>query len=66
MAPVTPWNLLGMPAVVIPFGLTADCLPVGIQIVGRPWDEETILDIAIRLEQARGPFPAPPDGETAR
>ena len=33
---------------------------VGIQIVGRPWDEETVLDIAIRLEQARGPFPGPP------
>jgi Asp-tRNA(Asn)/Glu-tRNA(Gln) amidotransferase A subunit family amidase len=61
MAPVTPWNLLGMPAVVIPFGLTADGLPIGVQIVGRPWDEETILDIAIRLEQARGPFPSPPD-----
>jgi amidase len=60
MAPVTPWNLLGMPAVVIPFGLTSDGLPVGVQIVGRPWDEETILDIAIRLEQARGPFPSSP------
>jgi Asp-tRNA(Asn)/Glu-tRNA(Gln) amidotransferase A subunit family amidase len=61
MAPVTPWNLLGMPAVAIPFGMTSDGLPVGVQIVGRPWDEETILDIAIRLEQARGPFPSPPD-----
>jgi len=60
MAPSTPWNLLGMPAVVIPFGLTANGLPMGAQIVGRPWDEETILDIAVRLEQARGPFPGPP------
>jgi Asp-tRNA(Asn)/Glu-tRNA(Gln) amidotransferase A subunit family amidase len=61
MTPVTPWNLLGMPGLVIPFGMTSDGLPVGVQIVGRPWDEETILDIAIRLEQARGPFPSPPD-----
>ncbi len=60
MAPVTPWNLLGMPGMVIPFALTDAGLPVGIQIVGRPWDEETVLDIAIRLEQARGPFPGPP------
>jgi Asp-tRNA(Asn)/Glu-tRNA(Gln) amidotransferase A subunit family amidase len=60
MTPVTPWNLLGMPAVVIPFGLTSGGLPIGVQIVGRPWDEETILDIAVRLEQTRGPLPAPP------
>ncbi len=60
MAPVTPWNLLGMPSLVIPFGMTGDGLPIGVQIVGRPWDEETILDIGIRLEQARGPFPTPP------
>ena len=61
MAPVTPWNLLGMPAMVIPFGMTPNGLPVGVQIVGRPWDEETILDIAVRLEQARGVFPSPPE-----
>jgi amidase len=60
MTPVTPWNLLGMPGMVIPFGMTADGLPIGVQIVGRPWDEETILDIAVRLEQARGVFPSPP------
>ncbi len=54
MAPVTPWNLLGMPGMVIPFGMTADGLPIGVQIVGRPWDEEVVIDIAIRLEQARG------------
>ena len=61
MAPVTPWNLLGMPGMVIPFGMSADGLPIGIQIVGRPWDEETIIDIAVRLEQARGVFAGPPD-----
>ncbi len=59
MTPVTPWNLLGMPGMVIPFGLTPEGLPIGVQIVGRPWDEEVILDIAVRLEQARGIFPSP-------
>jgi Asp-tRNA(Asn)/Glu-tRNA(Gln) amidotransferase A subunit family amidase len=61
MAPATPWNLLGFPAVVIPFGMTHNgSLPVGIQIVGRPWEEELILEVAVRLEEARGPFLAPP------
>jgi Asp-tRNA(Asn)/Glu-tRNA(Gln) amidotransferase A subunit family amidase len=60
MMPVTVWNLLGFPAVVIPFGLTPGGLPVGIQIVGRPYAEELILEVAVRLEEARGPFPAPP------
>ena len=60
MTPVTPWNLLGMPGMVIPFGMTDDGMPIGVQIVGMPWEEETILDFAVRLEQARGEFPAPP------
>jgi Asp-tRNA(Asn)/Glu-tRNA(Gln) amidotransferase A subunit family amidase len=60
MMPVTPWNLLGMPAVVVPFGLSEQGLPIGVQLVGRPWEEELILEVAARLEEARGPFPGPP------
>jgi len=60
MMPVTPWNLFGLPAVVVPFSVSEQGLPVGVQLIGRPWDEETILDVAVRLEEARGPFPAPP------
>jgi Asp-tRNA(Asn)/Glu-tRNA(Gln) amidotransferase A subunit family amidase len=60
MMPATPWNLLGFPAVVIPWKLSPEGLPVGIQLVGRPWEEETLLEVAVRLEQARGPLPAPP------
>ena len=60
MMPETPINLLGLPAAVIPYGQTQDGMPVGIQLVGRPYDEELILEVAVRLEQARGPFPAPP------
>ena len=60
MMPVTPWNLLGLPAVVIPFSVSQQGLPIGVQLIGRPWEEETILDVAVRLEEARGPFPAPP------
>jgi Asp-tRNA(Asn)/Glu-tRNA(Gln) amidotransferase A subunit family amidase len=60
MMPVTPVNLLGLPALVIPFDLTQENLPVGIQLVGRPYEEERILEVALRMEEARGPFPAPP------
>ena len=60
MMPVTPFNLLGLPAAVIPFGMSEDGLPAGIQLVGRPYEEELILEVAVRLEEARGSFPAPP------
>ena len=60
MMPATPFNLLGLPAVVIPFGMSAAGLPIGVQLVGRPYEEEVILDLAERLEKVRGPFGAPP------
>ena len=53
-------NLLGLPALVIPFAVSSGGLPVGIQLVGRPWEEELLLDTAARLEEVRGPFPSPP------
>jgi len=59
MAPLTFANLLGLPAMVIPFGRTDQGLPVGVQIIGRPWEEELVLEAAVRLEEARGPFPGP-------
>jgi Asp-tRNA(Asn)/Glu-tRNA(Gln) amidotransferase A subunit family amidase len=34
-------------------------LPVGVQLVGRPYCEEQLLELAIRLEEMRGPYPAP-------
>ncbi len=60
MMPSTFVNLLGLPAMVIPFGMSDDGPPVGIQLVGRPFEEELLLDLAVRLEQARGPFAGPP------
>ncbi len=57
--PATPFNLLGLPAVVIPFAISREGLPIGIQLVGRPYEEEMILDLAVRLETARGPFASP-------
>jgi len=60
MMPVTPWNLLGLPAMTVPFGMSADGLPIGVQLIGRPYEEELILEVGVRLEEARGPFPGPP------
>lgn len=55
------WNLLGFPALVLPYGFTPDGLPVGVQLIGRPWEEETLLSVGRQLEEARGPFPLPPE-----
>jgi aspartyl-tRNA(Asn)/glutamyl-tRNA(Gln) amidotransferase subunit A len=57
------WNLLGLPAVVVPGGFRREGLPVSIQIVGRPFDEATVLRIARAYEGAtdwhtRRPDPA--------
>jgi Asp-tRNA(Asn)/Glu-tRNA(Gln) amidotransferase A subunit family amidase len=54
------WNLLGFPAVVIPMGYSEEGLPIGVQIVGRPWEEEVVLAVAARLERDCGPRHAPP------
>jgi amidase len=53
MMPAVIANVLGLPAVTIPMGLTAGGLPVGIQLLGRPFEDELLLDVAVRLEQER-------------
>ena len=47
-----PINVWGLPAISVPCGFTAAGLPVGMQIVGRHWEEETILALAHAYEQA--------------
>lgn len=46
-----PWNLLGLPAVCVPCGRSRDGLPVSIQIVGRAFDDATVLRIARTYER---------------
>ena len=49
---VTPLNLAGLPAISVPCGLDRAGLPVGLQIVGRPFDEATVLRAARAFERA--------------
>ena len=45
-------NLAGLPAISVPCGFTSDNLPIGLQCIGRHFDEETILRIAHAYEQS--------------
>ena len=55
-------NLAALPALSVPCGKDgATGLPVGLQLVGRPFDEATLLRAARALERELGPFPAPPE-----
>jgi Asp-tRNA(Asn)/Glu-tRNA(Gln) amidotransferase A subunit family amidase len=44
------FNLLGNPAAAVPVSFSADGLPMGVQIAGRPWEEESVLAVAAALE----------------
>jgi Asp-tRNA(Asn)/Glu-tRNA(Gln) amidotransferase A subunit family amidase len=53
------FNLLGNPAVVVPVSRSPEGLPIGVQIVGRPWEDEAVLDVAAIIEEACGGFRRP-------
>jgi Asp-tRNA(Asn)/Glu-tRNA(Gln) amidotransferase A subunit family amidase len=56
----TEWfNLLGTPAAVLAFGRSNEGLPIGVQIVARPWEEELVLSVAAELEAQRGEWKGP-------
>jgi aspartyl-tRNA(Asn)/glutamyl-tRNA(Gln) amidotransferase subunit A len=47
-----PWNGLGLPVLALPCGFVASGLPLGVQIVGRPFDEATVLRAGHAYERA--------------
>jgi Asp-tRNA(Asn)/Glu-tRNA(Gln) amidotransferase A subunit family amidase len=53
-------NLAGFPGLSLPMGKSLDNLPIGIQLIARPHEEELLLAVAETLEQARGPWQPPP------
>jgi aspartyl-tRNA(Asn)/glutamyl-tRNA(Gln) amidotransferase subunit A len=53
-------NLAGLPGISVPAGLDSQGLPLGLQLIGRPWEEGDLLNTAFSLEQALG-FNAKPN-----
>ncbi len=53
-------NLAGLPGISVPAGLDKQGLPLGLQLIGRPWEEGDLLNTAYALEQAAG-FVAKPE-----
>jgi aspartyl-tRNA(Asn)/glutamyl-tRNA(Gln) amidotransferase subunit A len=47
-------NLAGLPGIAVPAGVDAQGLPLGLQLIGRPWEEGDLLNTAYALEQAAG------------
>ena len=54
-----PYSLVGYPCVVVRAGTSSTGLPVGVQIVARPWREDVALAIAQRIEAYSGGWQAP-------
>jgi amidase len=52
-------NLAGFPGLSLPFGQSPEGLPINVQLVARPHEEELLLAVAETLEHARGPWKAP-------
>ncbi len=47
-------NLAGLPGIAVPTGLNGDGLPLGLQLIGKPWGEADLLNTAYALESAAG------------
>ncbi len=56
----TPYSLTGWPCAVVRCGWSADRLPIGVQLVARPWHDHVALAAAAYLEQAFGGWETPP------
>jgi Asp-tRNA(Asn)/Glu-tRNA(Gln) amidotransferase A subunit family amidase len=52
-------NLAGFPGLSLPMGQSPEGLPINIQLIARPHEEELLIAVAAQLEQARGPWKSP-------
>ena len=57
-----PASLAGLPGLSVPTGLSTEGLPLGLQLIGKPFDEETVLRVGGVLEAAAN-FTAKPAGQ---
>jgi Asp-tRNA(Asn)/Glu-tRNA(Gln) amidotransferase A subunit family amidase len=53
-------NLAGFPGASVPMASSPEGLPIGVQVIGHPHEEELVLAVAEQIEQARGPWQPPP------
>ncbi|MFL6447635.1 MAG: amidase [Bryobacteraceae bacterium] len=51
MSPSSTFNLLGMPGLAVRWGTSRTGMPIGVQLVGRPWEEASLLATGMRLER---------------
>ena len=57
----TQWfNVMGNPAAVVPAGMSPEGLPICVQVVGRPFEEELVLSVAAAIEAGTGGYRPPP------
>ena len=49
-------NMAGLPGIAVPGGTSGEGLPLGLQLIGRPFDEETLFSLGEVIEQAAGKF----------
>ena len=53
-------NLTGFPGASVPVGHSNEGLPIGVQVIGRPFEDELVLSVAEAIESARGRWQPPP------
>ena len=53
-------NMAGLPGISVPAGLDGEGLPLGLQLIGRPFDEETLFALGAVIERAAGTFAPQP------
>jgi Asp-tRNA(Asn)/Glu-tRNA(Gln) amidotransferase A subunit family amidase len=54
-------NLTGFPGMSVPLGQSPEGLPINVQLIGRPYEEEILVNVAEKLEQGRGTWKGPGD-----
>ncbi|MGB8474903.1 MAG: amidase [Candidatus Acidiferrum sp.] len=52
-------NLVGFPGAAVPLGKSSEGMPIGVQVIGRPYEEELVLAVAEAIERGRGSWEAP-------
>jgi Asp-tRNA(Asn)/Glu-tRNA(Gln) amidotransferase A subunit family amidase len=52
-------NLAGFPGAAVPVGMSREGLPIGVQVIGRPYEDELVLAVAKAIERGRGSWQPP-------